>query len=105
MTEESYKELNVDEVLEAVHNGEISVEQAFDFELQGKKRKTLMDALKEIVNTTKSDDQKLDFKLHLVTFNRNVKYGKSRFRLGEKVKVTEEEYNQLLNAGVIQAGD
>lgn len=105
MTEESYKKLNVDEVLEAIQKGEISAEQALDYELVGKKRKTLLDALKEMIEPSADDTPELETRSHEVTFNQNIKFGKNRFKRGEETKVSAEEYSDLLKAGVIQVGE
>lgn len=105
MTDESYKELTVDEVLEAIRNEEISVEQALDYELSGKKRKTLLDALNEGLGIPANDSTKQKTQLQVVIFNQNVKFGKNRYKPGEKVEVTNEEYNELLEAGVLQVSE
>lgn len=104
MTEESYRKLNVDEVLEAIQAGQISVEQAMEYELSGKKRKTLLDALKEFLEPSEGVSES-EPQLREVTFNQNVKHGKNRYKRGEKTEVSEEEYNELLKSGVIQVGD
>lgn len=40
-----------------------------------------------------------------VTFNKNVKFGKEIYKLGESIEVPEKDYTVLLEAGVIKVGD
>ncbi|QVY60938.1 hypothetical protein [Cytobacillus gottheilii] len=109
MTEEQYNSLNVNEVLEVVQKAEITAEEALAYESQGKKRKTLLDALNDILESNNelndSNDNSEDKpKLTVVSFNKNVKFGTVRYKKGEKTEVTEEDYDYLLKGGLINEG-
>jgi len=116
MPEQDYKNLTVDEVLEAVENGAISAEQALEYEKQGKARKTLVEALEELVNANQSTgDETLEPSSETipeeeqsfitVKLIENVKLGRDLYKAGDKLGVDEEVYETLIKAKVIEIGD
>jgi len=114
MSEQDYKNLNVEEVLAAVQNGELAAEEALLFEKEGKARKSLIVALEELVNPeddTKKEESKEEAPekeeptLVEVKFIANVKVGTNLYKAGEKLAVTVEEQEAFLKAEVIELGD
>lgn len=108
-----YKNLTVEEVLEAVRNGEISAEEVLEIEKQGKARRTLVEALEEIISGKSTDDEfqeppqdqtleDPEETLITVEFNKNVKLGTDLFKTGDKIDVNEGLYETLVNAKVIE---
>jgi len=109
MNEQEYKNLNVDEVLEAVREGIIAAEEALLFEKEGKARKSLIEALEVLVNP---DDEQVkneensevnqeQQKLVTVKFTANVKVGSNLFKAGEELEVSVAEREAFLKADVI----
>ncbi|MBY0122159.1 hypothetical protein [Bacillus sp. S/N-304-OC-R1] len=111
MTQDIYKNLTVEEVLEAVKNEQLSAEKAFEYESQGKNRKTLLEALKEMtaeVNDSLEDSNEPNSSVNdpletiSVVLTENVKFGNTRYKIGNKIDVSPDDYEVLLKAGVIQ---
>jgi len=113
MSEQDYKNLNVDEVLQAVRDEQISAEEALLYEKEGKRRKSLIEALEALVNPNDSmEDDKQNGqheqpkqRLVLVKFVANAKVGPNLYKVGNKLEVTHEDYEAFVKAGVITKED
>ncbi|HWL13441.1 MAG TPA: hypothetical protein VNQ57_10665 [Ureibacillus sp.] len=109
MSEQDYKSLNVDEVLLAVRNEQISAEEALLFEKEGKARKSLIEALNVLVNPDEEkgtneesiEDEQEHPAFVTVKFIANVKIGPNLHKVGKKLEVTQEDYDTFVKAGVI----
>lgn len=112
MPEQDYKSLNVEEVLEAVQNGDISAKEALELEKLGKNRKTLVEALEELTvdneesqEPTQDETPEEEPELITVKLIENVKLGTDLFKAGDKLGVDEKVYETLVKSKVIAADE
>lgn len=105
MNEQDYKNYTVEEVLEAVHNGEITAEEALALENKGKARKTLVEALEELNNASQTSDgdtpevEQVKVPVKLIA---NIKLGSGLFKAGDKLEVDEDVYEALVKVKAVE---
>lgn len=105
MADQTFDELNANEVLAKVEAGELAAEQAIEIEQNGKNRKTLVDALQKLAGkggagSDNSDDKEpSQSKFKLIT---NIKHNNTRYQAGEEIELNEEEQKHFQKLGLIK---
>lgn len=97
------KELTIEEVIEAVEAGELSVAEALEKEAAGKNRTTLIEQLQEIAQEdpeTDSDQDQTD--KSKVSLLKNIKYKGERHKIGDEIEVSAKDKDVFADKGIIK---
>lgn len=102
-------ELNVQEVLELVENGEYTPEEAIEIEQSGKRRRTIIETLEKLIDEQNESQDEIEVdpqakQKEKVVLLKNIKYNTDRFKIGEEIEVDLEDMASFIKAGII-AGD
>lgn len=96
------KELTIDEVMEAVEAGNLTVTEALEKEAVGKNRSTLIERLQEkneiVTENNRDQDHPNEF---LVTLLKNIKFKGKRYKIGDEIEVSAKDKDTFVDAGII----
>lgn len=110
MADNQLNDLNVDEVLELVNSGEVSVEDALTHEKNDKNRATLISKLESMTpapteneqesgSDTQEGTEEVEDKVKLL---KNIKYKGERYKVGQEIEVTAKDKKSFADAGIIE---
>lgn len=105
--------LSIEGVLLKVESGEITPDAALEAEKQGQNRKTLIAQLERMVEQQSDESQGSEQTpdapatndeqgITKAVFLKNVKHNKTLYKTGQKVELSQEDYEILLAANVIR---
>ncbi|MGG4449646.1 hypothetical protein [Brevibacillus porteri] len=102
-----FDEQSIQEVVELVERGEITAKEALEIEKQGKNRKTLLNILERMIETTDrdSDDsekQNQENQKLSVTLLKNIKYKRKWHKIGDEIEIDAGDRESLIRAEIIE---